>query len=201
MEQQIFAYLLVSKYLYFRMTDTKDKIVALADQLIRTRGFNAFSYRDIAAPMEIKNAAVHYYFPTKTDLGISVVAYEMERFAANREKWAALPENEQLLLLFDSFRKKSRQGFICLMGSLSPDFDTLPAPMQQKVQEMCGEILQWTAGCLESGRNKKLFRFQGDAYDRALLVVSNLLSSLLLSRVLGPKVFTRMSNQLLKDLH
>jgi hypothetical protein len=45
-----------------------------------------------------------------------------------------------------------------------------------------------------------LFRFQGEAYDRALLVISNLLASLLLNRVMGNKVFGRITGQLLRDL-
>ena len=182
------------------MSDTKEKIIALADKLIRTKGFNAFSYKDISAPLDIRNAAVHYYFPTKADLGISVVDAEISKLLAQEQQWNGLPEDEQLKRLFDIFRKRSREGCICLMGSLSPDYDTLPEPMQQKVQEMSSAIVAWVARCLEKGRAAKRFHFEGHPYDRALLVVSNLLSSLLLSRVMGKQTFSRMSDRLLKDL-
>jgi hypothetical protein len=43
-------------------------------------------------------------------------------------------------------------------------------------------------------------QFDGTAEDRSLLVVSGLLSSLLLSRVLGKDIFARMADQLLRDL-
>lgn len=183
------------------MSDTKEKIVALADQLVRTKGYNAFSYKDISEPLSIKNAAIHYHFPAKGDLGIGVIEREIKKFNTNTNKWKHLPEDEQLNHLFEVFNTSSKKGVICLMGSLTPDYDTLPEAMQEKVQEMGNGILNWLSNCLENGRSKHLLHFEGAAYDRALLVISNLQSSLLLSRVLGRKTFTRISNQLLKDLH
>jgi AcrR family transcriptional regulator len=182
------------------MQDTKERIIALADQLIKTKGYNAFSYKDISDPLEIKNAAIHYHFPTKTDLGVAVVDLETERFKAGTAKWAALPEDKQLKQLFETFNKKHKEGLVCLMGSLSPDYETFPGPLQERVTAMSSTFLDWTASCLENGRKKGLFHFDGDAYDRSLLVMSNMLASLLLTRVMGPKVFSKISNQLLKDL-
>jgi len=201
----VLVYLLISKYIClpnqsYMADTTREKIVELADQLIRTKGFNAFSYADISAPLAIRNAAIHYHFPSKADLGISVIDHEMEQFAAQKCKWEQLPEDEQLKKLFGVFRQRSKQGTICLVGSLTPDYDTLPASMQQKVREMCATLLSWVAQCLEKGRAHRRFDFEGSAEDRALLVMSNLLSSLLFSRVLGGNIFGRMSDRLAKDL-
>jgi len=41
------------------MGETREHIIDLADSLIRKRGFNAFSYSDIATILDIRNAAVH----------------------------------------------------------------------------------------------------------------------------------------------
>ncbi|CAL1519641.1 TetR/AcrR family transcriptional regulator [Chitinophaga sp. MM2321] len=182
------------------MSETKEKIVAMADQLIRVKGFNAFSYKDISDPLSVKNAAIHYHFPVKADLGISVIDKELEKFAAHTHRWKNLPEDEQLVKLFDVFRKHSQAHNICLMGSLAPDYGTLSPDMQQKVQEMATGILTWLTHCLEQGRRKKLLHFKGDAGDRALLVISNLQASLLLSRVLGGGICNRITKRLLEDL-
>lgn len=182
------------------MSDTKDKIVTLADHLVRTKGFNAFSYKDIADPMEIKNAAIHYHFPAKADLGISVIDSEIAKFMESAEKWRKLPEDKQLAKLVDVFHRHGTNGFICLMGSLAPDFETFTDPMKEKVQEMGNVIVNWITACLENGRAHQRFHFEGEAYDRALLIITNLQSSLILSRVLGPSVFNRVSNRILKDL-
>lgn len=182
------------------MAGTKDKIVSMADRLVRTKGFNAFSYKDISAPLDIKNAAVHYHFPAKADLGIEVVAHEIALFTGNIGKWVNLPEDEQLSQLFNVFRRYNSEGNICLMGSLATDFETLSPDMQAKVQEMGSIILQWLTNCLEQGRKNKRLHFKGDADARALIIISNLQSSLLLSRVMGPSAFHRIADQLLEDL-
>lgn len=182
------------------MSETKDKIVALADHLVRTKGFNAFSYKDISAPLEIKNAAIHYHFPAKTDLGVEVVDQEIAKFHMQTNRWKNLPENEQLKKLTEVFRRHSREGNICLMGSLAPDFVTLEPAMQAKVQEMAGDIVSWLTQCLEQGRKKKLIHFKGAANARALIIISNLQASLLLSRVMGPSAFRLIAEQLMDDL-
>ena len=51
-----------------RVSDTREKIVDKAFQLMLQRGINGFSYRDISEPLGIKNAAIHYHFPNKVDL-------------------------------------------------------------------------------------------------------------------------------------
>lgn len=182
------------------MSDTKDKIISLADKLIRVKGFNAFSYKDIADPLQVKNAAVHYHFPAKADLGIGVLDKEMQSFTANTEKWKKLPADEQLAKLFEVFRRHCRAGNVCLMGSLAPDYETLAPDMQEKVWQMAQDIVTWVTACLEQGRKDKRFHFKGDAGDRALMVISNLQSSLLMARVMGAAVFDKISHQLLEDL-
>ena len=182
------------------MAETKDKIVTLADKLIRVKGFNAFSYKDISEPLQMKNAAIHYHFPTKSELGMEVVEKEMRSLEQNAAKWKDLPEDGQLVKFCGVFREHCNKGNVCLMGSLAPDYGTLSPEMQEKVQQMAKAILSWMTCCLEQGRKHKRFHFKGDAGDRALLVISNLQSSLLLSRVLGPSAFNRISRRLLQDL-
>ncbi|HVV06291.1 MAG TPA: TetR/AcrR family transcriptional regulator [Puia sp.] len=182
------------------MSDTRENIMDLAEELIRTKGYNAFSYGDIAGVLKIRNAAIHYYFPSKADLGVSVVDREIGKIADSRDEWRALPGNVQLRKVVEQFYNSHRRGWICLNGSLTPDFLTLPDPMQQKVRQLCEAILDWMAEALEKGRKDGTLAFEGEVESRALLVISSLLSSLLLARVLGKGVFTRMLDQLLKDI-
>ena len=62
------------------MSVTREKILELGENLIRTKGYNAFSYQDISTELGIKNAAVHYYFPSKENLGTSIVKTNIQRF-------------------------------------------------------------------------------------------------------------------------
>jgi AcrR family transcriptional regulator len=182
------------------MQDTKEKIVGMADQLIKTRGFNAFSYKDISDPLAIKNAAIHYHFPGKADLGLAVIEREITGMEAGIAAWAILPEDQQLKNLINSFENKCEHGLICIMGSLSPDYETLPPTMQERLKNFSDMVLEWATECLQKGRDKQIFAFKGEPYDRALMIVSNLLASLLLTRVLGQEAFTKISKQLLDDI-
>lgn len=182
------------------MTDTRENIIDKAEELIRTKGYNAFSYGDIAGVLHIRNAAIHYYFPSKADLGVSVVDREIGKIASSRGEWGELPGNVQLRKVVERFYGSHRRGWICLNGSLTPDFLTLPDPLQKRVKEMCEAILDWMTESLEKGRQDGTLAFEGDAESRALLVISSLLSSLLLARVLGKEVFARMLDQLLRDI-
>jgi TetR/AcrR family transcriptional repressor of nem operon len=179
---------------------TRNEIIELADQLIRKKGFHGFSYADISGIMDVRNAAIHYHFPSKSGLGIGVIEEELKRMAISRGDWAGLPGDEQVKKLMQVFFDSSRRGEICLTGALTPDFDTLTPEMQEKVAEMCETILDWMGACLEKGRDERTLHFHGKVRDRALLLMSCLVSSLLLSRVLGETVFDRMMDQLLKDL-
>jgi TetR/AcrR family transcriptional repressor of nem operon len=179
---------------------TRDDILYLADELIRRKGFNAFSYADISGVMEIRNSAVHYHFPTKSELGQAVVDKEMERLRAYRRRTAGESGEEQLKYLVTVFYRNSQLDYICLMGSLLPDFATFDSDMQYKVSEMSRIILDWMTDNLERGRGEGKLTFEGKASDRAALVISTLLSSLLLVRVQGSSIFAQMVDRLLQDL-
>ena len=45
--------------------ETSARILDIAERLVQTRGFNAFSYADIAAALHVTKATLHYHFPTK----------------------------------------------------------------------------------------------------------------------------------------
>jgi AcrR family transcriptional regulator len=182
------------------MAATRDDIISLADMFLRTRGYNAFSYRDIGGIMDIRNAAIHYYFPSKADLAIAVIGKELDAIKVQRVEWGWLSPEEQLARIIGTFFRLRQKGKICLTGSLTPDYDTFPRSLQDKVQDMCSLILDWMGECLDNGRQTGHFHFSGEPADKALLVMSCLLSSLLLSRVLGKEVFDRMIDQQLMDL-
>ena len=50
-------------------TDTPQRILDVAERLVQTRGFNGFSYADIADALKVTKASLHYHFRGKADLG------------------------------------------------------------------------------------------------------------------------------------
>ena len=61
-------------------SETAEQILDLAETLIQTRGYSAFSYQDIADALGIRKASIHYHFPSKTELGIAVIDRYIARF-------------------------------------------------------------------------------------------------------------------------
>src|SRR4030095_11910383 len=63
-----------------RGTNTQRTILNLAESLLQDKGFNGFSYAHIASGLGVKNAAIHYHFPTKEELGCAVIKRYRDRF-------------------------------------------------------------------------------------------------------------------------
>jgi len=173
------------------MSVTREKILELAEELILNKGYNGFSYQDISTVMGIKNAAIHYYFPSKDNLGISIVKTNVQRFdemvenMQNRE----FDEWHQLESFMKIYLKSNRENKICLIGSLGTDINTLNDPMRLELQKMVDRIVGWLESILQSGREKGLFRFNIPARDQALSILSSLVAGLQLARVLNKSDF------------
>jgi TetR/AcrR family transcriptional repressor of nem operon len=62
-------------------TDTATQILDVAERLAQVRGFNGFSYADIAAELHLTKAALHYHFAGKAELGTALLDRYARRFA------------------------------------------------------------------------------------------------------------------------
>lgn len=179
------------------MNDTRNEIVRLAGQLIRSIGYNAFSYADISKELNIKNAAIHYYFPSKSDLGVEVIRRNLAAFTENVKAWENLDYRKQLksyLTMHDSF---VHNYWVCIVGSLAPSYDTLPENMQIELQKLVNTILEWLTNLLEKGRENKVFIFTESARTKAFIIHSALLSALQMNKVLRNDVYMSIQEGLM----
>src|SRR5262249_39345022 len=156
--------------------DTRGLILQEAEFLIRTRGYSAFSYADLAERMAITKASVHYHFPTKEDLIVVLVREYILRFVATlariRQQHAGpggrLRAYAQLFL--DGFEK----GMLPLCGALSAERAALPESMRPQVQDFFQIHLDWLGGVLDEGRAAGALRAEVWAEQTALLLLSTL---------------------------
>lgn len=179
------------------MNDTRSEIVRLAEELIRSFGYNAFSYADISQKLNIKNAAIHYYFPAKSDLGAEVIRKNLDAFNEKTNKWKTLDYKQQLvkyITMHDSFIKRH---WVCIVGSLSPSFDTLPENMQKELQNLVNTILTWLTNLLAIGKENNVFTFNETPRTKAFIIHSALLSSLQMNKVLRNDVYKSIQEGLL----
>ena len=62
--------------------DTSQRILDIAERLVQTRGFNGFSYADIAEAMKVTKASLHYHFRSKAELGHALIERYEKNFLA-----------------------------------------------------------------------------------------------------------------------
>src|SRR5690349_12428570 len=55
------------------MSDTAEKLVEEARQLIVGGGYHGFSYADLSERFGIRKASIHHHFPSKVDLVVAAV--------------------------------------------------------------------------------------------------------------------------------
>lgn len=184
------------------MSVTREKIIELGEDLIRKRGYNAFSYQDISSELGIKNAAVHYYFPSKENLGTGIVKTNKLRFEEMVDNLQNRKFNEwqQLETFMKIYVKSNREQKLCIVGSLGPDFNTLSDSTKTELRKMTEQILQWLGNLLEEGRKKNIFAFKGTAKNRAILLLTSMIAGLQLTRIVDNMDFKTIYHAVLDDL-
>ena len=179
--------------------DTREEILKIASALLQTRGFSAFSYAHIAEALKVKPAAIHYYFPSKTDLGLALV----EKFRARYRRWmdeandqGLTPEEKLDGYMRIAARFAEDGSKICPAGALEAEFGAIPPDMQQAVKEMVDEVYAWLARVLDDGRDRGSFRFDGSAHDMATFIASAIQGGLQVGRALGKSRFDATLRQI-----
>ncbi|QSE98017.1 TetR/AcrR family transcriptional regulator [Fulvivirga lutea] len=179
---------------------TKSTIINLADRLIRKNGYHAFSYADIASRLKIKNAAVHYHFPTKGDLGAAVIDKSRSQFQESIKQWGVDSPKTQLENFLNIYSSIGSQHLVCFMGALGPSFDSLPVVMQESLTKASNEIRVWLQNILSQGKQEGSLHFIEPVEERADLIVTSLLASLILNKVSGEDILKNTSNSIKKHL-
>lgn len=184
------------------MSVTREKIMELGETLIRTKGYNGFSYQDISSEMGIKNAAVHYYFPSKESLGTSIVKTNIQRFEemVDNLQNRNFDEMHQLETFLKIYLKSHREQKLCIMGALSPDFNTLNESTKNELKKMTDLVLAWLTNLLEKGRTNGVFLFRCKAGEKALIILSTMIAGLQLTRVMDKIDFKSIYQAILDDI-
>ncbi len=196
-----FTYLLVGSIFApeFKMT-TRESIIKIADQLIREKGFNAFSFKDISNTIGIKTASIHYHFPSKTDLGLAAVRKNMAELEKLKNRVKDKSPSEKLEGYLSIYSKMKSENSVCVVGSLATDLHTVDEAIRNELKLLAGIILEWVTDILAEGKRKKVFVFKGSAEHRALMVVTNMLAILQLSRLTKPGTFDIVKKTIISDL-
>jgi TetR/AcrR family transcriptional regulator, transcriptional repressor for nem operon len=186
-----------------KIANSKRTILNMAEDLLQYKGFNGFSYANIASELGVKNAAIHYHFPTKEAMGVAVIKRYRDRFQLwiNNSRVKDLPPEKKLDWFFGIYTDgRVDQGKVCLVGSMEVEFHTLPDALQTEVEALHRELLAWLGDTLAEGREAGVFRFYGEPANKAALILSSLQGALQMARALGTKRFRDVVAQLKLEL-
>jgi len=164
---------------------TRDRILDIAQRLIQSRGYNAFSFNDLAKELGIRTASVHYHFPTKADLGVALLRRYREAFKQELGWILAREENAMSCLLrfaalFERTFKTGNQ--LCLCGMLSAEASTLPKQVASEVEGFFQDTEIWVAKILASGKEAQLIDFKGSPRAQARMLVALLEGAMVVAR-------------------
>jgi TetR/AcrR family transcriptional regulator, transcriptional repressor for nem operon len=181
--------------------DTATQILDVAERLVQERGFNGFSYADVANELGVSKAALHYHFPGKAELGDALIERYATRFgeALVAVGGRDLTAVEKLRAYAQLYAEVFRDDRMCLCGMLAADYATLPEPMRERVVRFFDDNEAWLAHVLEDGRAGGDLHFQGSSRSVARTIVSGLEGAMLVARPYGDIKRLRSAASLLID--
>ncbi len=183
--------------------DTSRQILDIAERLVQMRGFNAFSYADIAAALDVTKATLHYHFPTKAELGGRLIErYQRAFFAAlDRIDESGGETGTRLKAYVGIYADVLEDNRMCLCGMLAADYVTLPPMMKEAVRRFFDANEAWLAETLDHGREKNELAFKGSPEEAAQVLVGALEGAMLVARLHGDAARFRSAGcRLLADL-
>ncbi len=168
-------------------TNTAERILDIAERLVQTRGFNGFSYADVAAELGITKAGLHYHYPGKAELGEALIARYSDRFAlALEEIDSSAPDAPAKLDAYaELYAAVLRGDRMCLCGMLAAEYQTLPERMRAAVMRFFEENERWLANVLAEGHTTGTLSFAGSSRDAARALFGTLEGAMLVSRPYG----------------
>ena len=186
-----------------RGRDTREEILNCAEELWQRRGYNGFSYHHIAVQLNIRNAAIHYHFPSKESLGVALIQRYRARFAEwfvevrkTDNAWARLQSYFNLYVEY-----LNAECRVCPSGILGAEFQAIPEEMREEARLLMGEIYEWLIETLDLGRSKGSLQFIGKSEDKAVQLGASLQGGLQIARVAGPERLHQLLAQLALELH
>ncbi len=167
-------------------SETAEQILDLAETLIQTRGYSAFSYQDIADSLGIRKASIHYHFPSKADLGVAVVDRYITRFGEGLIAIAD-DQSQSSMTMLDFYVQPylqfaSTPDRVCLSGALAGEMLALPPKVRERVDHFFRTHQIWLTEILERGVARGEFKLAAPAPKVARFVFGALQGALLVKR-------------------
>lgn len=126
--------------------DTRTALLDSAEHACRTRGYDGFSYADLAGDVGIRKASIHHHFPKKADLAEAVLArysdVVFERLAdIAQTSSTAADALESYVALYREALVDGRM--LCLCVAFGAGRDSLPVIAQDALTTFHARSIVW----------------------------------------------------------
>ncbi|MFA6083502.1 TetR/AcrR family transcriptional regulator [Mucilaginibacter sp.] len=184
------------------MNNTQEQIVKLGRDFIQTFGYNSFSFKQIADVLNIKNAAIHHYYPTKEDLGLAVIEKDKSDFMALAKALQVASPTEKTNAIINLYRNYYNDGKkLCMISTCGSIFEQLSPKMQSATREHLDTIYSWLEEVFQKGADTKEFHFSETAKEMSTRWIANLPGALITGRIRGREYLENSLNQLSASLN
>jgi len=166
---------------------TKVALLKVAENQMRSRGYSAFSYADLAATIGIRKASIHHHFPTKECLGQELIKDSINRFEttmrsiedADRDPMMRLRAFSRLFLI------SANEGLLPLCGALAAEMAALPLSLQVLTRLFFETQLDWLQRTISEAAIQKGWLLAKPAQAYAFMLLSTLEGASLIDWTLG----------------
>lgn len=185
------------------MSDTRTKILDVAEELIQSVGVNAMSYKHISDAVGIRKASVHHHFSKKDDLVDELLHRCQSSYGANYTSIVEAQRTapEKLHSLAGVFKDGLGNQKLCLVGSISTDKNTL----QDRSCKILENTIEKTVGIFskvfEQGREEESLAFEGEPVDAAYAFLTFLVGTQIVARAHGgEEMFEKAAQVIIESL-
>lgn len=131
--------------------DTKQRIMDAAQLTVQALGYNALSFRDLAAEVGVKSSSVHYHFPTKGDLGAALARRYTDAAEAYLDEVLASGQDgascaRQFTAAFRAALENDNR--MCLCGIMNAEHEALPPEVRVEVERFTTVCVAWWTALL-----------------------------------------------------
>ena len=169
------------------MSDTKTKILDVAEELVQQVGPNAMSYQQISDAVGVRKASIHHHFPKKENLVEALltrchVTYG-DRYKAIVDGTGTAPD--KLRKLADVFAEGLRKKQLCLVGTISADLHTLQQSSRRVLEITIQETVNIFVAVFKQGLQEDSLSVTERTEETAYAFFSFLLGAQISARACG----------------
>lgn len=159
-----------------------------AENVVRMRGYDGFSYADLAGAVGIRKASIHHHFPAKQDLATAIVARYAARVVQRLDVVAdsAASGGAAITSFVTLYRDASGDGdMLCLCVAMCLNRDILGDAAQQELNAFHRLALDWLEAQFNRAKEDASFAAVQDARSEAMACLAQVEGAQIIARAAG----------------